>query len=182
MVCDDNQLRSVPIARDSRGPSCVNARRARARRRSRGAVFVEGIVVASTLALLLTCAVFFHRLYNSKLSTMIEAREQAWAQSLPGCGGGMVMGLLDTVGLGALSALREADSAGIIDSPDWISDAGRGVGSPQRNVVAGPMLGGANFDIRTRTSVACNERGGQAEEDSIIGALFAQIRDLVDFQ
>ena len=156
--------------------------RTRSRRRSRGAVFVEGIIVASTLTLLLTCAVFFHRLYSAKITTMAEAREQAWAQSLPGCGGGMVMGLLDNIGLGALSALREADRAGLVDSPDWVSDAGRGVGRPERAVTAGPMLGRAHFEIRSRTSVACNERGDHAAGDSNIAALFNQVRELVNFQ
>jgi hypothetical protein len=71
------------------------------------------------LALFLACVVFVHALYTNKLASIATAREQAWTRALPGCCGGLAMGLLNSVGV--ITALNEVDeSSDSIDLPDWI--------------------------------------------------------------
>jgi hypothetical protein len=140
-------------------------------------VLVEGLIVASLLSLLLACGVFFHQLYSARLATIRQARIDAWSAALAGCSGGLATALLNTLPI--ITGLSEADEAGLIDSPDWLTDMGRGVGNPGAvNVQAGPMLGGQGYALRRRMSLACNEYGDQAEGDSNLAAILQAVKDL----
>ena len=150
----------------------------RTRRTRQAAALIEGLVVASLLALFLSCGVFFHHLYSGKLKTMRDARSAAWRDGLHGCAGGFAAGLLNM--MGSLTALTEADQAGLLDAPDWLRNAGRGVGDPPAvRVQSGALMGGRTFDLRTRTSVACNDYADQAQGDSYFATVFQYVRDMV---
>jgi hypothetical protein len=140
---------------------------------------VEAVIVASLLALFMACTVFFHRLYSKKVTSMLEARQEAWMGALPGCSGGLGMGLLNS--FGAITALNEADDAGLVDAPDWMGNTGRSVGQPEAvTVQSGPLLGGRAFRLTTRTSIACNEYGDDEANDSLLASLVQHVRDMVD--
>jgi hypothetical protein len=138
---------------------------------------VEGLIASTLLALFLAGTVFVHHLYSAKLATITEARSKAWLGALRGCGGGLIAGILDSVG--AISGLSEADHHGLIDAPEWVTDMGRNPESSQtRSVAAGELLGGRVFHVRTSTSVPCNEFGAD-EDGSLVLNLFGAVRQIV---
>jgi hypothetical protein len=116
--------------------------RARSRSRRHGAVMVEGLAVISFLLLLLACIIFVHRLYTAKLATITEARTDAWLGALPGCGGGIVGGILD--GIEAFVSLADDATPGM-DLPDWAGDneVGRSPGRSRVRQISGclPRVG-----------------------------------------
>ena len=143
----------------------------------RGAVMVEGLIAIGLLSLLLAAVVFVHHLYAAKLATITEARNVAWQGALPGCGGGLVAGILDSVGL--ISGLSEAESHGLVDAPDWVTDMGREPGdATPRTVSAGALLGGGAYHLRHTTSVPCNEFA-EDEDGSLALNLFHAVRQIV---
>lgn len=151
--------------------------RHRRRRAQAGAVLVEGLIVSGVLALLLACGVFFHQVYSAKLATLREARAEAWLAALRGCGGGLAAGLLNQ--LPVITALSEADEAGLIDAPEWLTEMGRGVGEGAPvTVSAAPLLGGGTYTMRTRRDVACTDYADHAAGDSFFATAFQMIRDL----
>lgn len=142
--------------------------------RRRGAVLIEGLVVSAMLAIFLACFVFVHALYTNKLATIAMAREQAWTRALPGCGGGLAMGLLNS--LGTVTALNEVDeSSDSIDLPDWMANHARGVGEPAAiSVSTSAPMSARSFSLQTRSSVACNE---VADDEN--GSLFINLSDVI---
>jgi len=58
---------------------------ARSRRRRRGAVFVEAVIIITSLVLFLMGMMFFRRVYNSKLFVMRAARGATLAYAMGGC-------------------------------------------------------------------------------------------------
>jgi hypothetical protein len=135
---------------------------------------IEGLIVSFMLAIFMASAVFIHALYTHKMTSIAIARSQAWTQALPGCGGGLAMGLLNS--LGVITALNEVDeSSDNIDLPDWMANHARGVGQPAAVTVStsAPMTA-RSFSLQTRTSVACNE---VADDEN--GSLFVNLADVV---
>jgi len=59
--------------------------RARARRRQRGALFVEALSVVLTIGLLLAVMSWFHSVYRTKGDTIAAARLEAWQRARAGC-------------------------------------------------------------------------------------------------
>lgn len=59
--------------------------RPRTRRRSRGAVFVEAVIIITSFVLFLMGMMFFRRVYTSKLTAMRAARGAALAHAMGGC-------------------------------------------------------------------------------------------------
>ncbi|HMJ13225.1 MAG TPA: hypothetical protein VK524_17510, partial [Polyangiaceae bacterium] len=55
------------------------------KRRRRGAVFAESIIVVSMLTLMLVSGIFFYRLYWAKHQSIRESRAVAWISALNGC-------------------------------------------------------------------------------------------------
>src|SRR5689334_21788590 len=58
---------------------------ARARRRQRGALFIEGLAVALTIGFLLAVISWFHSIYHVKGETLAAARLDAWQRARAGC-------------------------------------------------------------------------------------------------
>jgi hypothetical protein len=149
-------------------------------RRRRGAVMVEGLIAITLLSLFLACTVFVHGLYASKLVTIVQARSAAWSSDQLACGGGLIAGVLDSLGL--ISALSEADNRDLIDAPEWVTDMGRSVGdSDPRDVGMGELLGGRVFHLRTSTSVPCNEFA-EDDDGSLVLNLFRAVRQIVPIE
>lgn len=58
------------------------------RRRVRGAVFVEAILVITGLIAIFVGFLYLKDAYGARLSSMRQARRESWTGSLAGCGGG----------------------------------------------------------------------------------------------
>lgn len=150
----------------------VMLERLRARRRSRGAVLVEGAIVIAMLMIMMASALFFHRLYAMKLATMRQSRAAAWSKALPGCNSAIglaalwqAVGLTNAAAGGAFDGLNEDSN----DVPMWMS-VGRESDVKTETVSADKVIGGKAFDLRTVNSVVCNEKGDD-ERGDIIGIL-----------
>lgn len=87
---------------------CASARRvlqrARARRRQRGALFIEGLAVVLSIGFLLAVSSWFHTLYRTKGDTLAAARLEAWQRARAGCRLVTADTLLDQSGRRALIA------------------------------------------------------------------------------
>lgn len=146
--------------------------RIRSRRRSRGAIFVEAIIVSAMLCMMMAGALFFHRLYAMKMKTQRESRAAAWGQALPGCNSNIALvalwqavGVADAVTGGELDGLNN-DSA---NAPKWLS-VGRESDVKTATATAHPLVGGQTYTLRTTNSIVCNERGDDDRGD-ILGVL-----------
>ncbi len=142
--------------------------RLRARRKGRGAVLVEGIIVSSMLMLMMASALFFNSLYSQKLKTMRVSRAAAWEKALPGCNSAVelvalwqAVGVADAASGGALDGLND-DST---NAPEWLS-VGRQMDSESATVTADRLVGGS-YNVATRNSVVCNEKGDDHRGDII---------------
>ena len=147
-------------------------RRLQRRRRSRGAVLVEGIIVSAMLMTMMASALFFHRLYAVKLQTMRTSRAAAWSKALPGCNSAVeLVALWQAVGVAnaasgdAFDGLNEDSN----DVPQWMS-VGRQSDVKNETVTTDSVIGGKSFDLKTVNSVVCNEKGDDTRGD-IIGVL-----------
>jgi hypothetical protein len=56
-----------------------------ARRRQRGALFIEGLAVVLTIGFLLAVISWFHSVYHTKADTLAAARLEAWQRARAGC-------------------------------------------------------------------------------------------------
>ncbi len=146
--------------------------RSQRRRRSRGAVLVEGIVVSGMLMLMMAGALFFHRLYAVKLQTMRSSRVAAWNKALPGCNSAIeLVALWQAVGVAnaasgdAFDGLNEDSN----DVPRWM-EVGRQADVKSMTVTEDQVIGGHSFNVKTTNSVVCNEKGDDTRGD-IIGVL-----------
>jgi len=59
--------------------------RLRARRRERGALFIEALSVVLTIGFLLAVISWFHSVYHTKADTLAAARLEAWQRARAGC-------------------------------------------------------------------------------------------------
>src|SRR6478736_896491 len=59
--------------------------RVASRKRTRGAVLVEGIIVATMLTLMMAGGLFLHQLYTAQMKAIGDARFAAGTQALNGC-------------------------------------------------------------------------------------------------
>lgn len=130
---------------------------------------VEAIIAISMLILLYAGALFFHRLYSAKLSTIQNARQTAWSSAMPGCGGG---------GLGIRSIFGDIAQGDIGDMPDQQSPGflhiGAGDVTPDsESVPSSPLLGGGTFDVSTATRFVCNETPKQYNDILSVGQWIA---------
>lgn len=144
-------------------------KRLRSRRRGRGAVLVEGVIVISMLMIMMASALFFHRLYAMKLQTMRQSRSAAWGKALPGCNSAIglaalwqAVGLANAASNGAFDGLNEDSN----DVPMWMS-VGRESDVKSVTVTQDQVIGGKGFDLRTVNSVVCNEVGDDSRGDVI---------------
>lgn len=74
-------------ARSARGSALARGTLARvvARRRQRGALFIEGLSVVLTIGFLLAVISWFHSVYRTKADTLAAARVEAWQRARAGC-------------------------------------------------------------------------------------------------
>ncbi|MET0793504.1 MAG: hypothetical protein ABW061_18425 [Polyangiaceae bacterium] len=147
-------------------------RRLECRRRGRGAVLVEGIIVIVMLMIMMASALFFHRLYAMKLETMRTSRAAAWNKALPGCNSAVeLVALWQAVGVAnaasgdAFDGLNEDSN----DVPKWM-EVGRQADVKTVTVTEDQVIGGKSFNVKTVNSVVCNEKGDDTRGD-IIGVL-----------
>jgi len=150
------------------------------RRRQRGregAALVEAVIASALLLIMLAAIVFVHHLYVAKMDTIVQARAEAWAGGLDGCGGGLIAAMLDNVGL--ITALNEAENHDLVDAPEWVTDMGREVGhADPKTVSAGAPLSGGSYTLNHSTSVPCNEFA-EDEDGSLVLNLFTAVRQIV---
>jgi hypothetical protein len=143
--------------------------RLRSRRRGRGAIFVESIVVISMMMIMMGGGLFFHRLYAMKLRTIRQSRVAAWTKALPGCNSAIglaavwqAVGLANAASNGAFDGLNE-DSQGM---PNWMQ-VGREADVKTETVSSSNVVGGQSFQMKTTNSVVCNEKANDDRGDII---------------
>jgi hypothetical protein len=104
-------------------------------RRSRGAAFVESLIVICMILLSLFMVLWFQALYATKLQTIQSARASAWSSALSGCEGLeksqelLARGARDaeTTGAKGPGDSTEGDAAGLTadtqgeSSPEWFA-------------------------------------------------------------
>ncbi len=135
---------------------------------------VEAIIAISMLTLMFAGALFFHRLYSVKLSTIQTARQTAWTSAMQGCGGG---------GLGVGTIMQDfADIAqgDIHDMPDQQNPGFLGIGAgnvtpASESAPSSPLLGGGTFDVSTATRFVCNETPKQYDDILSVGQWIANL-------
>ena len=142
------------------------------RQRSRGAVLVEGIIVIAMLMIMMASALFFHRLYATKLATMRLSRAAAWSKALPGCNSAVeLVALWQAVGVAnaasgdTFDGLNEDSN----DVPKWM-EVGRQADVKTATLKEDQIIGSKTYDLKTVNSVVCNEKGDDTRGD-IIGVL-----------
>jgi hypothetical protein len=122
------------------------------RRRARGAVAIEALIVSSLLVSVLAAGVFVHRAYATKLRVIREARVAAWQPALKGC-----------ASLPGLSAMAPAvsglgDESGTGNVSDDATESWVSVGDKSESR-SGEASGNAffrSYSLSSKESVACN--------------------------
>lgn len=71
--------------------------RIRARRRQRGALAVEGVIVAVMMTGIVLGTWYMRKVYSGKLLTIVASRADAWKEALGGCDSGDQGKLYDTI-------------------------------------------------------------------------------------
>lgn len=145
--------------------------RIRARRRGRGAILVESVIVIAMLTLMMASALFFHSLYAQKLKTQRESRAAAWGKALPGCNSAIeLVAVWQAVGLADAALDLNEDST---TPPTWMS-VGRQEDVTSKTVTADRLVGGS-YTVKTTNSIVCNEKGDDKRGDVI--AVLTQMWD-----
>jgi hypothetical protein len=139
-----------PIMRDQSGRSSAIARAAR-RRRQRGAVMAEGVVVIPFFIIIFAGLVFLGTLYEEKLRTHKTSMDNAWTTALKGCVGQPANALPITKDL-PLGAAEGSPQAGLCNT-------GFGeVNLFEAGAVTRPTtLGGGSQNATTYSYVLCDE-------------------------
>jgi hypothetical protein len=151
-----------------------------ARVATRGAIFVESIVIITFLSIFMAGALFFHRLYLTKHYVMQQARLSTWSEALSGCEA------TDIEAPWPKDSLDKTKGEGDADAPPQAPEMNQTVsfvGAPKhispetaaKSVKASSLLGGRAFSLSSRVKVACNEepRGTSAFDlgDQILDAI-----------
>lgn len=157
-------------------PGLRNPRFARSLRASlpspRGAVLVEAVILCSLFALIMAGAIFFHRLYFTKIKVVEEARAAVWTQAMRGCNDAADLGAIWSAGSNANGGEIDTDS-----TPSFFGAIGHTEGSSARTVAKPSIVGGDDYPLAVTSRVACNEIPGDARGDikSIIGFAAANL-------
>lgn len=153
------------------------------KRCSRGAVLVEGLIVSMLMMMFVAAVLFTHRLYASKMMTVLQAREGAWLHVLPGCSENSFTNQdLDSFLADQNMDLVEDDAAQPDPAEDdvegWLSvqEEGADGQSDTLSVSTVAPLTSHTFHVQTSTELSCNERGGQGSHDSRITSLYEFFR------
>lgn len=138
----------------------------------RGAVLVEAVILCSLFALIMAGAIFFHRLYFTKIKVVEEARAAVWTQAMRGCN--------EAADLGAIWSAGSDANGGDIDTestPSFFGAIAHTEGTSARTVEKPSIVGGDDYPLTITSRVACNEVPGDARGDikSIIGYAAANL-------
>jgi hypothetical protein len=159
------------------------------RRRTRGAAFVESIIVISMISLMLAGGLFFHRLYMHKFRVMSESRTAAWQGALNGCPTGlgiMAVGQAIWNSVNNLADCNPLDPGCMVDGlsssstapTPWVGETGANVPPEVTYTVRNDsMLGGAEFTVKGHYRVVCNET--PQSETGDLASLVDYIRDSI---
>jgi hypothetical protein len=129
------------------------SRAGRGRRRQRGAVLVESIIVSVLLMTFLASGLFLHRLYVEQHKAIEQARLAAWSQALPGCHAAVdFRSIWESTGATDAQLDVETDMA-----PAFFGGVGHTSGSASQEVRAHERLGGGTYTLSATDTVACNE-------------------------
>ena len=147
--------------------------RRKARRRGRGAVLVEGIIVSSILILLMAGGLFLHHLYVAQIKALEDARLAAWSQGLQGCSEAVDLGgIWRDAGESSAPIDVDTDSA-----PSFFGAVSHTGGSARETVTAEARLGGKSTTLTVTDTVACNEvpQNQRGDAISLIGYITANV-------
>jgi len=149
------------------------ATRFEARRRARGAVLVEGIIVSSMLITLMAGGLFLHRLYVAQIKALEDARLAAWSQALQGCSSAIDLGAIwSDAGESAAPLDVDTDSA-----PSFFGIVSHTSGSTSETVSADARITDKAYKLSAKDSVACNEipQNKRGDAISLIGYIAANV-------
>jgi hypothetical protein len=137
----------------ARAPEQLLPRPLGAFRRTRGAVFIEALIVCCMLTLMMASGVFFHRLYFTRQKTVGDARAAVWTQALAGCNRGANLDAISqSNGVNAPDITIDTESV-----PSFFGSVQHTRGSASGSVVAPAQLGNTTYTLAMTTTVACNE-------------------------
>jgi len=149
--------------------------RLKARKSTRGAVLVEGIIVSSLLMTMMACGLFLHHLYVAQINALENARRAAWSESLRGCSSGIdIIGIWHQVGVGRSSSQLEVDTEVV---PGFFGSVSHTSGSASATATAHERAGGASYTLSANDTVACNEvvQNPRGDALSLVGYISANV-------
>src|SRR4051812_48264526 len=147
--------------------------RIKARRRARGAVLVEGIIVSSMLITMMAGGLFLHRLYAAQIKALENARLAAWSQALQGCSSGIdLAGIWQEAGESSAPLDVDTDSA-----PSFFGTVSHTSGSASETATADARVSDKTYTLSARDTVACNEvpQNPRGDAISLIGYISANV-------
>jgi len=144
-----------------------------ARKRTRGAALVEGIVVTTLLMTMMAGGLFLHRLYLARMKAIENARLAAWTQALQGCSSAIDLGAIwqDT---GESAAPLDVDTD---STPSFFGAVSHTSGSAAETATPDARVGDKGYRLATSDSVACNEipQNERGDAISLIGYIGANV-------
>jgi hypothetical protein len=151
------------------------------RRRSRGAVMLEGILVITVLTVAFAGGIFFHGLFAAKMAANRNARLDVWSRALKGCSSKLEDedSLLDTSDSAPLEEVDLSSPPGFFKVghvEKVVTSAPVKVPMVLQSRASGPEPG--TFSFSAHHQIACNDQL-QGEKDSIFKKIGAAARTIV---
>lgn len=153
--------------------SATTVIRLRSRKRARGSVLVEGIIVASMLTLMMAGGLFLHRLYVAQMKAIGDARLAAWSQALKGCNSGVdLSGIWRDAGESSAPVDVDTDS-----TPSFFGAVSHNSGSASETATPDALIASKSYRMTVNDSVACNEVAQNPRGDvlSLVGYISANV-------
>ena len=147
--------------------------RLQSRKRARGAVLVEGIIVASMLTLMMAGGLFLHQLYVAQMKAIGDARLAAWSQAMKGCNSGVdLAGIWKDAGESSAPIDVDTDS-----TPSFFGAVSHNSGSASETATTDKQIGSKTYKVTVNDSVACNEVAQNPRGDvlSLVGYISANL-------
>jgi hypothetical protein len=153
--------------------SATKLARLASRRHARGAVLVEGIVVASMLTLMMAGGLFLHQLYVAQMKAIGDARLAAWSQAMKGCNSGIDLGGIWR-DAGESSAPIDVDTD---STPSFFGAVSHNSGSASETATPDKQIDSKSYKVTVNDSVACNEVAQNPRGDvlSLVGYISANV-------
>jgi len=143
------------------------------RKRTRGAVLVEGIIVATMLTLMMAGGLFLHHLYVAQMKAIGDARLAAWTQALKGCNSAVdLTGIWREAGESSAPVDVDTDS-----TPSFFGAISHNSGSSSETAKPDVVIGTKTYKVTVNDSVACNEIPQNKRGDilSLVGYISANV-------